>query len=151
MRSSFFGCCFALAAGAATLAPLAAQPATAAAVAPAPIGIDSCALLTNTYFPGPGFIRNANMRWVTTAGLKISFHNRATQHVTGIRFQVNYRGDVETIDDVGNFTPGVQIAHTYSQFVDFAYLGTRPNYCRVVSVKYADGTIWSTEGRRQSH
>jgi hypothetical protein len=141
---------FALAASAHAM-PVAAQPATTAVVAPAPVGIDNCALMTNAYYPGPGFIRNGNMRWVTTAGLKITFHNRGTQHAASIRFQVNYRGDVETIDDVGNFTPNVQITHSYSQFVDFAYLGTRPNSCRVVMVKFADGTVWSTEGKRQSN
>jgi hypothetical protein len=134
----------------ASAAPAAAQPASAAATLP-PIGIDDCVVTTNVAYP-PYRVVNGNFRWVTTAGLKISFHNRSAQRAQSIRFEVDYRGDVETIDDVGTFAPGVPIVHNYSQFVDFAYLGTRPNYCHVLSVKLADGTVWTSQrGRQQSH
>jgi hypothetical protein len=141
----------ALAAAPAALTPATAQPVTPAAapvVAPAPVAIDGCSIMTNIYYPP--LLRGAVMRWVTTAGLKIIFHSKGPQAAVDVRFLVEYRGDVEVIDDVGNFSAGVKINHSYSHFEDFAYLGTHPNICRVVRVKLADGTIWSAEGRRQS-
>jgi hypothetical protein len=112
-----------------------------------PIALDRCAVTTNWSYLNV----RANQRWVTTSGLNIAFHNRSSQTATAVRFLVNYRGDVETIDDVGSFASGVNINHKYPQFVDFAYLGTRPNFCRVVSVKFADGTTWTAPvGRRQA-
>jgi hypothetical protein len=129
--------------------PAAAQPQYAAVPPGAPpVGIDDCVLTTNVVYPGYRAI-NGNFRWVTTAGLKISFHNRSAQRAQAVRFEVDYRGDVETIDDVGSFAPGVAIVHNYAQFVDFAYLGTRPNYCHVVQVKLADGTVWASQRGRQ--
>jgi len=132
----------------AAVSPAAAQPQNVAVPQPAPVAIDSCALTTNEYFPVFG---RATMRWVTTSGLRIGFHNRASKPVAKVRFVVDYRGDVEAINDVGSFAPSVNIVHNYTRFLDFAYLGTRPNVCVVVFVQYADGTTWQRPaGRAQS-
>jgi hypothetical protein len=117
-------------------------PAAPGGAQPPPVAIDQCIVTTNVYYP---FVAHGNLRWLTTSGLRIVFHDRAAQRASAIRFLVNYRGDVETIDDAGTFAPGVEVNHSYQQFVDFAYLGTRPNFCRVLSVKFADGTTWTRE------
>lgn len=112
-----------------------------------PIAIDVCTITTNVSY----LSLRTNQRWVTTRGLNIAFHNRASQAATAVRFLVSYRGDVETVDDAGSFAPGIKVNHNYAQFVDFAYLGTRPNFCRLVSVKFADGTSWTAPvARRQA-
>ncbi len=138
---------------AALLVIASALPASAQPAAPGglpPVAIDDCTVTTNVAYPPYSAVRG-NIRWVTTSGLRIGFHVRAAQRAQTIRFQVDYRGDVETIDDTGTFAPGVEIVHSYSQFVDFAYLGTRPNFCRVLTVKFADGTMWTAQqGARQS-
>ena len=107
---------------------------------PPPIAIDDCRVLTNTYYVFP---TRLDVPYIVTRGLAISFHNRAGQSASEVHFEANYRGEDVTITDVGSFAPNVNINHKYDQFVNFAYLGTHPNRCRVLYVKLADGTTWN--------
>jgi hypothetical protein len=115
---------------------------TSAGATQAPVAIDRCEI--------PRGDATSNWRrWSTpsptTGDLRIAFHDRASRPVASVAFSVDYRGQVETVKDAGTFSPGAPIDHRYSgRFTDFAYLGSRPNRCRVVSVTFADGSIWST-------
>lgn len=116
--------------------------ATSRSVMQAPVAIDRCEIPR-------GYTTSSWRRWsvpsMTTGDLRIAFHDRAPRPIANVAFFVDYRGEVETVTDAGTFTPGAPIDHTYSgRFTDFAYLGSRPNRCSVVSVTFADGSIWSS-------
>jgi hypothetical protein len=61
---------------------------------------------------------------------------------TEVGFHVGYRGAFEYIRDAGTFSPGVSIDHSYFDFANFAYLGSKPNVCQAAFVKFADGSEW---------
>jgi hypothetical protein len=82
-----------------------------------------------------------------TDGIRIQYINRGPQIATRVAFSVNYRGDIERIVDAGKFSPGVTIDHTFGQFEGDVWLGPRPNYCRVVAVRYVDGSVWRAGSR----
>lgn len=108
----------------------------------APVAIDRCEIPR-------GYATSSWRRWpntpTTTGNLRIAFHDRAPRPIASVAFSVDYRGEIETVDDAGTFSPGASIDHTYTgRFTDLAYLGSRPNRCRVVSVRFADGSIWSS-------
>jgi hypothetical protein len=115
---------------------------TPTAATQAPITIDRCEI--------PRSYETSNWRrWtglsMTTGALRIAFHDRAQRPIANVAFSVDYRGEVETVRDAGTFSPGAPIDHTYAgRFTDFAYLGSRPNRCHVVSVTFADGSTWSS-------
>jgi hypothetical protein len=75
-------------------------------------------------------------------GIRIAYTNHAPKVADRVVFLVNYRGEVERVVDAGKFSPNVQIVHTFSNFSGLPYLGPRPNVCRVVAVRFADGTLW---------
>jgi len=77
-----------------------------------------------------------------TDGITISYTNVSTLVADRVLFAVNYRGDKERIADVGTFSPGATINHTFGQFSGLAYLGSRPNGCRVAAIRFTDGTAW---------
>lgn len=58
-----------------------------------------------------------------TDGIEIKYVNRAPKTADRVVFLVNYRGDVERVVDVGKFSPGAPIDHTFGQFSGLAYLG----------------------------
>jgi hypothetical protein len=112
--------------------------------APGPVVIDRCEVPPTSRTYGAYSWRPWANQSATTGALRIAFHDRARTPVTRVAFLVDYRGEVETVRDAGTFSPGASIDHTYAgRFVDFAYLGSRPNRCRVVSVTFADGSIWA--------
>ncbi len=57
-------------------------------------------------------------------------------------FVVNYRGDKEHVVDAGTFSPGVTINHQFGDFEGDAYIGAKPNSCRVAAVRFTNGTAW---------
>jgi hypothetical protein len=89
----------------------------------------------------------------TTSGLRIVFANQTNTPATQVGFRVSYRGDHEFVHDVGTFSPGVAIDHSYSVFVDYAYLGSRPNACVPVFAQFSDGSTWraAPATRPQAH
>lgn len=85
---------------------------------------------------------------VYTDGIRIAYVDRAAKTATRVAFLVNYRGDVQRIIDIGTFSPGVTIDHQFGQFTGDAWLGPKPNVCRVVAVRYADGSFWHAPAAR---
>ncbi|HTW85563.1 MAG TPA: hypothetical protein VMD91_15945 [Candidatus Sulfotelmatobacter sp.] len=131
----------------------AVAPRAVGAQAPAPIAVTSCTVLQ--YQPvrahpfwNPWFVPPNGSPY--TDGLQITYVNRSSQPATRVAFLVNYRGAVEHVVDEGTFSPGVSITHTFGQFNGYAYLGPRPNVCRPVAVRFADGSIWRAPGITRS-
>jgi len=87
-----------------------------------------------------------------TDGLRISYVNHGAIAASRVAFRVNYRGDVQHVIDVGTFSPGVAIDHSFGEFSGDAWLGPNPNQCRAVAVRFADGSVWraSVVPRRQA-
>jgi hypothetical protein len=84
-----------------------------------------------------------------TGGLRIAFVNHGSSPAKDIRFHVDYRGESEVIEDAGTFSPGALVSHSFDNFSDYAYLGPTPNICAVVSVRFADGTVWNAVSHGQ--
>jgi hypothetical protein len=110
-----------------------------------PVAITTCSVLAwqrgPTGFWNPYSYPLAGGQPITD-GIRIAFVNRSARVADRVRFLVNYRGEVEHIIDAGTFSPHVTIDHTFGNFSGFAYLGPRPNVCRVVGVRFVDGTVW---------
>ncbi|MGD1065626.1 MAG: hypothetical protein ABR975_02315 [Vulcanimicrobiaceae bacterium] len=112
----------------------------------APIAIDKCEIaqrsVSDPFRPWHGWRYPDRNRLPQTNGLRIAFVNQTNTPATEVGFRVGYRGSVEYVRDAGTFSPGVAIDHTHSQFIDYAYLGSRPNSCKVVFARFADGSMW---------
>ncbi len=111
-----------------------------------PITVRTCEITQNSvsraYHPWYGWRYSGSFRPPSTSGLRIAFVNRTNTPATEVGFQVAYRGDIEYVHDVGTFSPDITIDHTYSEFIDYAFLGSRPNSCRAVFARFADGSVW---------
>jgi hypothetical protein len=75
-------------------------------------------------------------------GVRIVYVNVGSMAASRVAFLVNYRGDVQHIIDVGTFSPSATIDHTFGNFSGDAYLGSNPNRCVAVAVRFADGSVW---------
>jgi hypothetical protein len=73
--------------------------------------------------------------------------NQSSKTAARVAFLVNYRGDVQHIIDVGTFSPNASIDHSFGEFTGDAWLGPKPNSCRAVAVRYADGSVWRAAAR----
>jgi hypothetical protein len=124
---------------------LAGDPPAHAQTPLPPVAIDDCKLATNVYY----IFGRADIPYVVTRGLSVTFHLREQKNAAEIHFRANYRGEDAVITDVGSFAPGVKVTHQYEQFVNFAYLGLHPNVCRPIFVRYTDGTTWSAPVTRR--
>lgn len=82
-----------------------------------------------------------------TDGITIGFRNTSSKVATRVAFVVNYRGDIQHVIDVGTFSPNAMITHTFGQYTGEAWLGPKPNSCRVVAVRFSDGTVWHSPRR----
>ncbi len=111
-----------------------------------PIAVGTCEITQNianrAYHPWYGWRYPGISRPPSTSGLRVAFVNRTNTPATEVGFYVAYRGATEYVRDIGTFSPGVTIDHTYSEFVDYAFLGSRPNSCRAVFARFADGSVW---------
>ena len=123
---------------------VAAAPFAASAQTP-PIAISDCSVLQYQrtaarpfWYPWPARPFGS----IYTDGLHIAYVNKTQKVANRVAFVVNYRGDVQHVVDVGTFSPGVTIDHSFGQFTGLAFLGTRPNTCRVAAVRFTDGTVW---------
>jgi hypothetical protein len=87
-----------------------------------------------------------------TDGIQIAYVNHASQPAKRVAFETNYRGNIQHIIDAGTFSPGVTINHTFGDYTGLAWLGPNLNSCRVVAVRFADGSDWHspTRPRRQA-
>lgn len=142
----------------ATLTIALATPATAA-----PVAIQQCSILravrgnigAYNYYPYGyyggfggynGFRGYPGAGAPVTDGIRIDYKNTARKVADRVAFGVDYRGQRDVIVDTGTFSPGVSINHTFGEFSGLSYLGNRPNSCRVLSVRYKDGTIFRAPG-----
>jgi hypothetical protein len=115
-----------------------------------PVSIDACAPIIRQPMVFPGESPPPSFMGVpiasTSSGMRIAFVNDANQVATLVTFAVNDNGNQFVIRDVGTFSPGVSIDHTYSNGRGQSYL--LPSFitphvrCRVQSVKFADGSVW---------
>ena len=135
-----------------TAAAVALATASTAAIAPpagaqtAPVSITSCTILqaTRTAYPfwypfGPPPIPR---RSPFADGIRIVYVNHGPLAANRVAFQVNYRGDIQRIVDVGTFSPAATIDHTFGNFSGDAFLGSSPNTCVVRAVRFVNGSIW---------
>ena len=84
-----------------------------------------------------------------TDGIRITYVSNAAQKASRVAFLVNYRGDIQHIIDVGTFSRGATIDHTFGQFTGDAWLGAKPNACRAVAIRFVDGTSWHRRLQRR--
>jgi hypothetical protein len=134
-----------VAAAAAACAVAAWQAPKAEAQSAPPIAVQSCSIMQAVRSPRPwGF-------WYPwpragyapyTDGLDISYVNTTNQPIDRVLFVVNYRGDKERIVDVGTFSPNATINHQFGDFIGDAYIGSKPNSCRVAAVRFTNGNVW---------
>lgn len=97
---------------------------------------------------------NAGKAASKTSTIEILFQDTGdvAAHVVG--FDVNWGdGNVQTIRDVGTFSPGVTIAHKFQHADPEAYSPLFPHSpvtCQVQSVQLANGSAWSSAGGDKS-
>jgi hypothetical protein len=132
---------------------LALFAAAVIAQAAPPVAINDCTVLqwqnAGTYpYWNPYFYRPLARSVPETDGIRISYVNRSNQVADRVAFIVDYRGQVDRIVDVGTFSPGAVINHTFGNFSGYAYLGPRPNVCRVAAVRFRNGAIWRSPRRQ---
>jgi hypothetical protein len=111
----------------------------------APVAITQCTVLQFAPTPTYPFWRPFGpypYESLYTDGIRIVYVNHAPQVANRVAFLVNYRGDIQRIIDVGTFSPNVSINHTFGEFTGDAWLGPKPNACRVVAVRFVDGSVW---------
>jgi hypothetical protein len=128
-----------------SLALAAAPLAAGAQTAPTPVAISSCRVMQYQGVEGRRFWYPWSSRpygSIYTDGVEISYVNKAPLTASRVVFSVNYRGDIEHVVDAGTFSSGATIDHTFGQFTGLAFLGTRPNSCRVAAVRFTNGTAW---------
>ena len=149
-----------LAAALAALGVLCSRPNVTAAQTPAPVTISSCTVLRAApvrpanpgyWYPYYGNLAMPRQSVPITDGLAIAYRNVGAVVADRIAFDVNYRGQRDKIVDVGKFSPGITIDHSFGNFEGLAYLGQTPNSCRVVAVRFVDGHVWhAARGRPQA-
>jgi len=120
-------------------------PAPVAPTGASPVTINSCAPIINDKNATTSVL-GVPLPASQSSGIQIEFVNEATQPATLVNFAVDSGGDHFIIRDVGTFTPGVSIKHQYRNgagqaFVLPAFIAPNIN-CHVVSVQFADGSVW---------
>jgi hypothetical protein len=119
----------------ATIMGLAAATASIApARAAAPVLVKSCTIAK----PAP----MSHMAGGTIISYVILGHKTASM----VTFAVGYRNAsghyLRRVQDVGKFSPGVEITHKLSVYSDVTYAGSETTSCVPVQVKWAGGTVW---------
>ena len=81
-----------------------------------------------------------------STGMRISFVNNGPQAAKLVNFEVDSNGNQFVVRDVGKFSPGIQIDHSFSNgagqsFFLPAFISPKLK-CRVASVEFADGSMW---------
>ena len=111
------------------------QPSVAedSAAANAPVSILRCDILDEYASPD-----DTGSRISTDAMVRIAFVNRSSRTIRDVTFGIDSRGGNRTIGDVGQFSSGVLIQHTFGPFGDV----DDDARCDVASVTFDDGTLW---------
>jgi hypothetical protein len=119
--------------------PTLGVPVTPTGAAGPPVEIDECKLL----YSG---------NWVAgqSAGVQMKFTNDSILVADVINFRVTATGgESGIIRDVGKFSPGIEITHTYKEgngHMMFAPLFSHPHLeCTLASVHFADGSVWQLQ------
>lgn len=113
-------------------------PVTPTGASGPPVEIDECKLLyTGNWLAGE------------SAGIKMKFTNDSTAVADVVNVHVTANnGESLNIRDVGRFSPGIEITHTYKEgngHMMFAPMFTHPRLdCAITSVHFADGSVWQT-------
>ena len=81
-----------------------------------------------------------------SAGMRISFVNNSRQVAKLVNFEVDSNGNQFVVRDVGMFSPGTLIDHSFKNgagqsFFLPAFISPKVT-CRVASVEFADGSMW---------
>jgi hypothetical protein len=109
-------------------APVALQTAAPAA----PIAVRSCALTTS---------RAGSVVWV-------SFTNALRSEADVVRIDVRAAGrSAFEVNDLGRFSPGVEIDHAFRTSADLVSPPGGPVVCTLRYAGFADGTSWSAVSR----
>ncbi|MGD0474545.1 MAG: hypothetical protein ABSB70_15205 [Candidatus Velthaea sp.] len=112
-----------------------------------PVTINSCAPIVNTQTqPTPAPLFGGLQLASTSSGIAIEFVNDSTKTANLVNFAVDSNGQQFVIRDVGTFSPGISIKHTYRNgsgqaFVLPQFIAPRVN-CHVASVRFVDGSSW---------
>lgn len=120
--------------------------------APGPVTINMCEPILRS--PSPQESPSSNplaglLQPSTSAGMRIEFTNESNKTATLVNFDVNSNGQHFVIRDVGTFSPGVSINHSYRNgkgqaFVLPAFIAPHVS-CRVASVRFTDRSVWPPE------
>jgi hypothetical protein len=82
----------------------------------------------------------------TSSGMAIEFVNESNKTADLVNFAVDSNGQRFVIRDVGTFSPGISISHTYRTGQGQSFVLPQfipPNVrCHVASVRFVDGTVW---------
>lgn len=119
-----------------------AQPYTAP-----PVTINNCApVITASAAPSPPPVLAGLPLTSTSSGIAITFVNGASKTANLVNFAVDSNGRRFIVRDVGTFSPGISIVHTYRNGAGQAFILPEfiaPNIrCHVASVRFEDGTVW---------
>lgn len=77
-----------------------------------------------------------------TGGITIEFINNAAKPVKEVDFGVLYRAQPVLVKDIGTFSQGVVIKHSFDNVLyGYTYFGPTPEICRVQKVVFEDGTV----------
>jgi hypothetical protein len=136
---------FAIAAG----TSIGAGPAVAQQ--PNPIVITNCSIIqwvprAGFQYWGPFDFPSVRLDQPVADGLSITYRNESALTADRVAFDVVYRGKAERVIDIGVFSPGITIDHTFANFSGIAYLGPRPEQCRTRAVRFTDGSVWRRPG-----
>jgi hypothetical protein len=83
-----------------------------------------------------------NRRGAATDGINIVYHNERGLVARQVVFDVDYRGVERRVVDIGSFSQGAEINHTFGEFRGFGYEGPIPDRIAVVYVQFTDGSVW---------
>jgi hypothetical protein len=98
---------------------------------------------TDTYTDSEGKIRTRRVD-EEDSHLKIYYRNTAAVAAREVDFGLVARNElVDTVKDVGTFSPGILIEHKFKVSRDIFPLRTALPYCAVLRVHYADGRVWN--------
>jgi hypothetical protein len=112
-----------------------------------PVTINSCAPIIHSFTqPSPMPVIAGIPLAQSSSGIAIDFINNADKVANLVNFAVDSNGQRFVIRDVGKFSPGISINHTYRNGAGQAFV--LPQFiapdvtCHVASVRFVDGSVW---------
>lgn len=113
----------------------------------APVQLQECRVTT----PMPGLVDRAMPAQPLVNGVAVTFVNHGSVAATDVTFRVRYDYRTDTIEQRGNFSPGVKIQATLQDFIGANYFRDLPDICEIVRVRFADGSSWSLPAPSNTH